>query len=474
MAIPCRAVFPLEQSGKVRPIDDLSQSQINATVTCYEQATVDGPDVICAFATYLMRCLADQGRSTELLGRSLDLASAYRQLAIADDSRIHAFLSVYNPTSKSADLFQQVALPFGSRTVVNAFIRCARFLQWTAAKCLKLPLSCYFDDFVSFSPPTLAGNSQAALCLMLDVLGWGFDKEGPKSDDFSLLVCALGVQFDLSSCKDGLLRVCNTEKRVKETITLLDEILTRGDLKKRDALVLRGRLAFCDAFIFGRLGKVALQEITRHAYASPFQECLSNSLKEALKLLKERVLRGKPRLLSCRMLDTLFLLTDASFDPNDGAGLGAVLVSGQGQVLAWFGLKVAKEKLSTLDGGKETVIGELETLAVAMSLLLWADHLDSTQLMVYIDNEGSKFSLIKGYSVSRAITAICALAATTLDEHHVLPWFGRIPSPSNLADFPSRQLKHPLLKQSAEVPKEEVEAVFESSMSFVSKAASPQ
>ena len=60
--------FPLEQSGKVRPIDDLSQSQINATVTCYEQATVDGPDVICAFATYLMRCLADQGRSTELLG----------------------------------------------------------------------------------------------------------------------------------------------------------------------------------------------------------------------------------------------------------------------------------------------------------------------------------------------------------------------------------------------------------------------
>ena len=467
--------FPLEQSGKVRPIDDLSQSQINATVTCYEQATVDGPDVICAFATYLMRRLADQGRSTELLGRSLDLASAYRQLAIADDSRRHAFLSVYNPTSKSAELFQQVALPFGSRTAVNAFIRCARFLQWTAAKCLKLPLSCYFDDFVSFSPPTLAGNSQAALCLMLDVLGWGFDKEGPKSDDFSLLVCALGVQFDLSGCKDGLLRVCNTEKRVKETITLLDEILTRGDLKKRDALVLRGRLAICDAFIFGRLGKVALQEITRHAYASPFQECLSNSLKEALKLVKERVLRGKPRLLSCRMLDTLFLLTDASFDPCDGAGLGAVLVSGQGQVLAWYGLKVAIERLSTLmDGGKETVIGELETLAVAMSLLLWADHLDSTQLMVYIDNEGSKFSLIKGYSVSRAITAICALAATTLDEHYVLPWFGRIPSPSNLADFPSRQLKHPLLEQNAEVPKEEVEAVFENSMSFVSKAASPQ
>ena len=128
--------FPLEQGGKVRPIDDLSQSQINSTVTCYEQATVDGPDVICAFATFLMRCLADQGKPATLLGRSLDLASAYRQLAIADSSRKHAFLSVYNPASSSAELFQQVALPFGSRTAVNAFIRCARFLQWTAAKCL--------------------------------------------------------------------------------------------------------------------------------------------------------------------------------------------------------------------------------------------------------------------------------------------------------------------------------------------------
>ena len=35
-------------------------------------------------------------------------------------------------------------------------------------------------------------------------------------------------------------------------------------------------------------------------------------------------------------------------------------------------------------------------------------------------------------------------------------------------------MKHPLLKQNAEVPKEEVEAVSESSTSFVSKAASPQ
>ena len=62
--------FPLSQSGKVRPIDDLSQSQVSSTVNTFEQATVDGPDVICSYATYLMRCLEEQGLDTCLRGRS--------------------------------------------------------------------------------------------------------------------------------------------------------------------------------------------------------------------------------------------------------------------------------------------------------------------------------------------------------------------------------------------------------------------
>lgn len=124
--------FPLAQSEKVRPIDDFSQSQVNATVTSYEQATVDGPDVISALAIHLMRSLRDKGRSCELVGRSLDLASAYRQLAVAESSYEFAYLSIFDPVSRSAALYKQVALPFGSVTAVNAFIRCSRFLQWVA------------------------------------------------------------------------------------------------------------------------------------------------------------------------------------------------------------------------------------------------------------------------------------------------------------------------------------------------------
>ncbi len=68
--------------------------------------------------------------------------------------------------------------------------------------------------------------------------------------------------------------------------------------------------------------------------------------------------------------------------------------------------------------------------------------------MFFIDNEGAKFSLIRGYSSSRAITCICDLVAQLIDDCVIIPWFTRVASPSNIADPPSRQESHPFLPQS--------------------------
>ena len=467
--------FPLSQTDKVRPIDDLSQSQVNSTVTSFEQATVDGPDVICALALFLMKQLADNGRETELVGRSLDLASAYRQLPISDHSLKFSFLSIFNPLERTAALFQQIALPFGSRTAVNAFIRCARFLQWVAAVCLKLPTSCYFDDFVTFTTPGLAGNSQSVLCLMLDILGWGFDREGPKSDDFSDRVAALGVVFLLDKSLQGILVVTNTDRRIREGVEFLERILQQRKLQKKDALVLRGRLSFCDAFIFGRLGKIALQNITKHAYAKPFSLEIDAALEHSLIMLKMRLLNGKPRFFDMNVFKNFYLFTDASFDPAKGAGLGGVLFDSDGNVLQWYGIEMDLQDLVLfLDENRKTVIGELETLVVAVALLIWSRRMHSSRLMAFIDNEGAKFSLIKGYSKSPAITAICALVATFLDVHFILPWYCRVPSPSNVADFPSRFTPHFLLTPELQVPKGEVQSSLKECLEFLQEAKTPQ
>lgn len=116
----------MQQSEKIRPIDDYSQSQVNSTVTIYEKPTVDNPDAVCAILIQLMRALGAAGREHALQARSLDLTSACRQLCVSEASSKYAFLAVYDRTRGEAALFKQIALPFGSRTAVNAFIRCAR------------------------------------------------------------------------------------------------------------------------------------------------------------------------------------------------------------------------------------------------------------------------------------------------------------------------------------------------------------
>ena len=87
--------------------------------------------------------------------------------------------------------------------------------------------------------------------------------------------------------------------------------------------------------------------------------------------------------------------------------------------------------------------------------------------MVYIDNEGAKFALIRGYSDSSAISLICHLVAQHLDDSYVLPWYSRVPSASNLSDFPSRKIQHRYLRDTECIPEGEVAKVFDTSFEYV-------
>ena len=122
--------FPLQQGSKIRPIDDYSMSSVNATVGTTEQATTDSIDVISSMLAELMKQLTRCGKDTQVLARSFDLSAAYRQLCVAPSSYKFSHICVYDPISAALRVFRQVCLPFGSRSAVNAFIRCARCIQW--------------------------------------------------------------------------------------------------------------------------------------------------------------------------------------------------------------------------------------------------------------------------------------------------------------------------------------------------------
>jgi hypothetical protein len=168
------------------------------------------------------------------------------------------------------------------------------------------------------------------------------------------------------------------------------------------------------------------------------------------------------------MLETFFIFTDASFSMKDGGGFGAFLATQDGNIISWFGLHVGTERFTAwFEQGRKNLIGEFETLAVAIALKLWAKLVTSSQVMIYIDNEGAKFALIRGYSDSFAISLICQMVAQQLDDFYVLPWYSRVPSASNLSDYPSRKIRPQLLPDSNRIPEGEVALVFNESLEYV-------
>ena len=211
--------FPLQQST----------SSVNAAVGILEQATTDNFDVKSSMLAEFMKQLSLGGKCTKLLARSFDLSAAYRQLCVAPSSYTFSHICVYDQVSGEPRVFRQVCLPFGSWSAVNAFIKCAKCIQWLAAKCLFLPTTCDYDDFVVASTPELATNTQSCLALLLDLLGWKYDKEGPKADTFSQSVVTFGVHFDLRTTNSsGCFNVCNTVKRTNDALALIDATSMEG------------------------------------------------------------------------------------------------------------------------------------------------------------------------------------------------------------------------------------------------------
>ena len=171
--------FAVLQSSKVRCVDNYCESQVNDAVTVMCKGAVDGVETVAVMMAESLRALKDHGKSSSLRARSFDLKSAYRQLAISQESLPWARICVFN-------------MPFGGRALVVAFIRCARAIQWLA-RWIYIILSCYYDDYMNVSPEDRAKTSEEAFVMLLDLLGWRYDKDGSKSDSMSDQVSSLGA-----------------------------------------------------------------------------------------------------------------------------------------------------------------------------------------------------------------------------------------------------------------------------------------
>eukprot|EP00435_Cladocopium_sp_Y103_P046836 s740_g13.t1 len=87
---------------------------------------------------------------------------------------------------------------------------------------------------------------------------------------------------------------------------------------------------------------------------------------------------------------------------------------------------------------KKQIIFETETLAAVVACFLWKEKMVNKRCLLFVDNEGAKFSLLKGIPDNITVDLLSEIFAELEAELHANVWPARVPSKSNIADPPSR------------------------------------
>ena len=437
---PVSKRFGLKQRHKVRLIDDFTEASVNQTVTVHGSSTLHTVDIAAASLAYWFQCKGNSKAATSLQVRTFDLSSAYRQIALCAEGRKYAYIRVFNPSTKQWSYFQALVLPFGAVKGVHSFLRLARAIWWLGSVACLLMWTSFYDDYIVFSPPELVRNSEMTAASLFELLGWNFAKEGRKCVPFGTSCEALGVIFDLASTSKGLAHISNTASRVEEIVTEISRVTSEGGITLTAAQKLRGRMQFAEVQLYGRTGKRCLRAL-RDACCKK-KTTFQNHEIHSLKLFSKMLELGRPRVISWDNRNSLVIFTDACYERDAKdlvCGLGAVFFDEFTGARRFFSCSLNEEQRAVLgERSKKQIIFEAETFCAVLAYLVWSEHLNLRNSFLYVDNEGTKYCLMKGASDNEMIDAICAVFAELEMWMQANCWLSRVASFSNIADKPSR------------------------------------
>ena len=428
----------LQKKGKLRLIDDYSESGVNSCVTAVESPLLHTVDIACAVLVLWFHACVAAKASPELLARTFDLKSAYRQVGLSPDGRNFSCLRVFDPSVGKVRLFRSVVLPFGAIRSVHSFLRLSRAIWWIGTVGCQFMWTSFYDDFISFSKPCLASKTEMAACSLFKLLGWAFAESGDKCMPFAQMCEALGVAFKLDRSVHATAFVCNTVNRVEELCADLTLVLETGSLSSKNAQRLRGRMQFADGQLFARTGKRCLKAFGDFAEGRRFQLLPKDRL--FINLFATLLKQNTPR--EIRSLDdhNMVIFTDACYERDSASwpcGLGGVFFF-QMEV-QFFSLQLnaqAREALGELC--RKQIIFETETLAAVIAFQFWSRRFENRRCVLFVDNEGTKFSLLRGVSENKVVDSLAERFVELESKLHAFIWLARVPSHCNVADAPSR------------------------------------
>ena len=242
----CKRRFPLKQTSKARLTDDGLEPGLNSAFSCDNKLQLMDMDAVVSLANAVLQAFNGQrnfnirlsdgrvleglvhpawGVNARLLGRTLDLTAAYKQLAVSPSQNFVRALVAYDPILKRPAYFVFNALPFGATSSVYSFNRVAKSLWHIMVSLGGVWATQYSDDYPNVKLSPIAENSRAFMELILKLLGWRFASSGNKAEPPSEKSKVIGVELDFSNSCSGSIVVANKADRITDLVSLLGEVV---------------------------------------------------------------------------------------------------------------------------------------------------------------------------------------------------------------------------------------------------------
>ena len=248
--------------------------------------------------------LLSSGEAKRIVGRTLDLEAAYKQMLVSEKSLWASVLSVEDPDGKQK-LFLSHVLPFGALASVYASKQNGQGAACCRHEAFGLVWSQYFDDFPQLDLAKSGDAGQRTAERFLDLVGWQYSCKTSKRRSASRVFDILGVTSDFNHSEQGLFHVKNKESRVEQVVQQIDDITPSNFLPMFAAASLRGRVQFvpsarCNHWWLWRQGQ-----------------------KDELMWMRAFVLCAEPRVLRANMSDRrVVVFTDAALEGDNCGSKG--------------------------------------------------------------------------------------------------------------------------------------------------------
>ena len=430
--------FGLKQKTKTRVIDDCTVGGFNRTTGSREKLRLHAIDEMASYVSWVLTHIPNFDTS-EWVGKTYDLTAAYKQFGISSKDRDLLRIVTMNLDTGQPMMLGANSMPFGATGSVSAFLRVSMAIWFVGVKALGLCWTAFFDDYTLLSRKELTGNTSATAEMLFDLIGIDFAKTGKKATDFSHVVKTLGLQLNLND-SNGNATLGHTADRKQELVDELDHILKTGSVETKAAERLKGRMQWFEGYVFGRTAQLGIRMLNDISLRASKVVKLKATELDILRKLLARVSLAPPIVISARTLTTWYIFTDGACEGSETkeGGIGGVLVSPSGTLAMFFSEEVPMHLMDTLCNDSLNPIYELELLPILVSFVLWQQYICNSQVVFFLDNDAARSGLIRAQGATVHGQCIVQRVVEIESDIDCKPWYGRVPTSSNIADEPSR------------------------------------